>query len=354
MKFEEFILCNRKIWDVCPTISIKKLKISLIFQRIICSPKMWDFCGTSLFMNEMQPIELNSNVNLIRDQYIATSSSEVYMGASIQFVLWLFDNHRNLVCDSLCQQLEPLTLKQKKSLVKQTISNANVEMPPFNFSEISVELFVQFLLTLRKPAGTRHKITTFNRHRSALKNLFVKFRCLESEYFKSEMNIYFRGLKRDVAKRTANGEISIQEGKDLFLFQLYCAICKGFLQESHKSENSFAQLYTVLSWNLICRASNTVSICLEHINWNADALIIAFAQSKNDQLGDAKFDRHIYANPTNPSICPILSLALYFILFPRRIDTDSQLFPGASQYERYRKCLSRLFQTDNGKKFLSD
>ena len=238
--------------------------------------------------------DLLVNVHQIRDQYIASSSSEVYMGASIQFVLWLFNNHSNLVTNFLRRQLKPLELKERKIFIKQTISTANADEPPFNFSEITVELFVQFLLTLRKPDGTRHKITTFNRHRSALKNLFVRFRYLESQHFKTEMNIYFRGLKRDVAKRTANGEISIQEGKDPFSFQLYSSICKGFLQNSHKSENSFAHRFTILSWNLLCRASNTVSICLEHINWNADAMIIAFARSKNDQLGDSKFDRHIY------------------------------------------------------------
>ena len=84
--------------------------------------------------------------------------------------------------------------------------------------------------------------------------------------------------------------------------------------------------------NLICTASNTVTICLEHFKWNADALVVAFAQSKNDQLSDEKFERHIYANPINPSVCPILGMAIYFVLFPRCLHTESQLFPGSSQY----------------------
>ena len=85
-----------------------------------------------------------------------------------------------------------------------------------------------------------------------------------------------------------------------------------------------------------------VSICFNHIEWQNDALCIYFAQSKTNQLGAQKKDpRHLYANPLNPEICPILSLGLYLICFPLEQD-QVKLFPGASQYDRYRKCLDRI------------
>ncbi|EGZ24652.1 hypothetical protein PHYSODRAFT_406965, partial [Phytophthora sojae] len=62
---------------------------------------------------------------------------------------------------------------------------------------------------------------------------------------------------------------------------------------------------------------------------------------KNDQSGDRPRDpRHVYANPLQPSICPVLALAIYWAT--TSFDTDNRLFPGSDQYDRFRKCLQRL------------
>ena len=93
----------------------------------------------------------------------------------------------------------------------------------------------------------------------------------------------------------------------------------------------------------MCRASNTSTIRLQHMNWFADALCILFAHQKNDQDGSRPRDpRHVYANPLNPEICPILSLGIYF-LCTTFTDASAALFPGTDQYDRYQKGLKRLF-----------
>lgn len=92
-------------------------------------------------------------------------------------------------------------------------------------------------------------------------------------------------------------------------FKVYQYLAKNFLEASYQRENIFAHLFLVLCWNLICRAGNVVSICLNHIEWREDALCIFFAHMKNDQTGERPRDpRHLYANPLQPEICPVLSL----------------------------------------------
>ncbi|ETO69913.1 hypothetical protein F444_13574 [Phytophthora nicotianae P1976] len=67
---------------------------------------------------------------------------------------------------------------------------------------------------------------------------------------------------------------------------------------------------------------------------------------KNDQEGNRPRDpRHVYANPLTPSICPVLALAIFWAT--SSFDDTDRLFPGNNQYERFRKCLHRLFETED-------
>jgi len=83
-----------------------------------------------------------------------------------------------------------------------------------------------------------------------------------------------------------------------------------------------------------------------HLVWIEDALGVYFAHSKTDQGGDRPKDaRHCYANPLQPPICVILSLAIYLACCPFAKESKS-LFSGSNQYERYSKCLARLLNKE--------
>lgn len=83
-------------------------------------------------------------------------------------------------------------------------------------------------------------------------------------------------------------------------FRLYKFICK-YLMKSSSREMIFGPLFSVLLWNLICRANNAVEVCETHLEWFDDSLGIYFAHMKNDVKGTRPGDaRHIYANPYNP------------------------------------------------------
>ncbi len=57
------------------------------------------------------------------------------------------------------------------------------------------------------------------------------------------------------------------------------------------------------------------------------------------------FERHIFANPHNPLMCPVLSLAIYWAV----VQFDEKrlmLFDGDSQDNRYLKSLKLLLKTN--------
>ncbi|KAJ8578939.1 hypothetical protein ON010_g261 [Phytophthora cinnamomi] len=102
-----------------------------------------------------------------------------------------------------------------------------------------------------------------------------------------------------------------------------------------------------MSWNLISRAANTASICYGHLEWREDALCVYFAHMKNDQRGSGPRDpRHVYANPTSPEIGPILALGMYWASYGGDV-SETHLFPGNDQYERFRKVLGRVLKTSS-------
>lgn len=124
-------------------------------------------------------------------------------------------------------------------------------------------------------------------------------------------------------------------------------------------EHAFAHLMIVLSWNLMCRISNAIAVQFCQLDWIEDALGITYAKQKNDQFhekGNAHDPRHIYANPYNPEICPILALGLYWLLVPVEVNAtnESLLFPGKDQDDWYRKILQTFLSSEEGKKQLAE
>ena len=64
------------------------------------------------------------------------------------------------------------------------------------------------------------------------------------------------------------------------------------------------------------RAENCVDANINHIYFENDSLIFEFAKSKSHQEGEEHVGPwHVYANPMEPSICPVLSLAVLMFRF---------------------------------------
>ena len=101
----------------------------------------------------------------------------------------------------------------------------------------------------------------------------------------------------DMAKECQDGQGDMREGKEPMTCELYHLLCTWFV-EMGTQDAMFAHCFLVLTWNLMCRGNNTSRICMSHLQWFNDAMRIFFANTKTDQQGNqAKYPRHIYANP---------------------------------------------------------
>lgn len=84
------------------------------------------------------------------------------------------------------------------------------------------------------------------------------------------------------------------------------------------------------------RAENCVNAKINHIKFDDDCLVFSFAKSKGHQNGEEHVGPwHVYSNPLEPHICPVLALARYIFAFPEVLSSNSSLFQGKSQYNRY-------------------
>jgi len=73
----------------------------------------------------------------------------------------------------------------------------------------------------------------------------------------------------------------------------------------------FGHCFLTLEWSLMSRADSVTKTHLHHIQWRDDCLIIYFAHTKTDQEGlNMNEPWHIYANPLDPAVCPVLALGL--------------------------------------------
>ena len=65
-------------------------------------------------------------------------------------------------------------------------------------------------------------------------------------------------------------------------------------------------------------------------------MIITFPHTKTDQEGKlSDYQQHMYANPLQPEVCPVLALVMYVACLGRD-KNDPRLFPGGNQKERER------------------
>ncbi len=103
---------------------------------------------------------------------------------------------------------------------------------------------------------------------------------------------------------------------------------------------------------------------------DADCLVFCFVKSKGNQMRQNSYQEwHVYANPHNPGICPVIALGCYIFANPGiftdemeehedGVEVEAQggdgaghpcshkghLFPGGNQYEQFTDCLHRIIE----------
>jgi len=152
-----------------------------------------------------------------------------------------------------------------------------------------------------------------------------------------ELDVFMRALKKKIAKAKASSGESLEEGKRPMSFAVYQLMCQKLL-ESDTADALFAHTFLVLEWNLMARSHMVGDMDVAHIEWRQDCLLFFFGKSKRNQTGeDSERPFHVYSNPLQPEICPVLALATYLLAYPDVLKSGGPLFPGSSQYSRFMK-----------------
>jgi hypothetical protein len=147
------------------------------------------------------------------------------------------------------------------------------------------------------------------------------------------------------------GLFKITEGKQALMNAGYIMLAKLLLRfdprtrkvGAQASTASFAWTFFVLMWNLMSRTDSVDCIMLQHIGWQDDSLVIQEQGHKGDQTGADKFWKHIFANPLQPQVCPVLALAVLVFAGPPRAATGrQQLFMGSNSKDRFAKTLHQV------------
>ena len=160
-----------------------------------------------------------------------------------------------------------------KKTIKKLLDMAKDDAPPIKFEEYSPHHFIKYLLSLKTTDDKRLSVASYAGKRASMYHLFRLYGFKQSNKFESDMNVLYKGFKRQVAEEVQNGNGKITTGKCPMSFDLYRQINILMMKED-TTESVWARAFLTLTWNLICRATNTCTVHLHHIEWRTDSLCI--------------------------------------------------------------------------------
>lgn len=189
-------------------------------------------------------------------------------------------------------------------------------------------------------------------YKSAMLWLYRENKVIMEPAVQQRLSDIVEGYVKIVADKKSKGIMKISEGKSPLSFAGYNEVCRAMMTLSpvrnrHTfAESIFSWAFMVFMWNLMARSDSVNSIMLQHIDWRDDSMVITFAKHKGDQTGEGlSNDKHVYANPINPLICPVLTLAVLILTKNRLgLSTTSQLFEGNSSEGRFNKILASVIK----------
>jgi hypothetical protein len=195
------------------------------------------------------------------------------------------------------------------------------------------------------PSTSRH-------YKSALVWLYKEEKLIIADDINQELETLLNGYQRRVATFRSEGKMPVFEGKYHLTFDGYRLLARMLMTCDQFNQMLFAWPYLVIQWNLIARAITVADLMMEHVGWQSDSLLITTPKHKGDQEGVKAYARHIYANPLDPVICPVLALAVLTFVRSLRHDpaasssrsnpaSNFPVFDGTNNSSRFSEVLLR-------------
>ena len=95
---------------------------------------------------------------------------------------------------------------------------------------------------------------------------------------------FMAGLKRTITSEKMLQDKTLDEGKRVMTFEVYEKLCE-ILYKGQDDEFLFAHSFLTMEWNLMAHSDNCVSMNINNVQFQDDALIFYFGKSKRNQYG---------------------------------------------------------------------
>ena len=181
---------------------------------------------------------------------------------------------------------------------------------PILMAKMTFNIFSHYM-SMKKSgnSGVYLSATSYRGIRSALTHLYHVSGKETDQGFKKELSQFMSGMKRLITSNKRQDGISLEEVKEAMSCDVYKTLC-GVLHQGEGEEFIFSHTFLTMEWNFMARSNNSVNMHTKHIQWRSDCLILYFGTSKVNQTREISSDPwHLYTNPKNPSICPVLAVA---------------------------------------------
>jgi hypothetical protein len=117
-------------------------------------------------IDQMQ--RLTEEVNFLRENTVSESSKTAYIGSTLRFLNWLYENDRDLLTNEFISHVQvnnQFSKQAAKEFLKQRVHH------PIIFQQLTSMRFMRFIVSLRTSAGNKPSNSSSASHRSALYNL---------------------------------------------------------------------------------------------------------------------------------------------------------------------------------------
>jgi hypothetical protein len=160
-----------------------------------------------------------------------------------------------------------------------------------------------------------------------------------------ELKEYSKGYKKTISQKKERGEMTTFEGKRPISIETYRKLLQHSLKPGMEaSQYLILTSFVSLSFNLMSRSINIAKLSWNNITWSNDALVVTFQLTKSDQEGDVVSEKHVFANPLDPLVCPILHLGMKIICTPKLDKNKNTVFEGNDPAGKFSAWLQKLFK----------
>jgi hypothetical protein len=212
------------------------------------------------------------------------------------------------------------------------------------YTGINVRLVKAFLAhkKLKSNGNTSSHVQLRKYHDAILWGASETHSLLPRAYF-DEMDKFLQSYRKETVDAKKEGKLDEQEA-DPISWSLFKLLLRWALDTC----NVFVWTYSIIQWNCMARSINIGTIGFHNFRAGEDHIVCLYDDTKADQTGQKVTDKHIYANPFEPMVCPFLGLAVFFSLESLHFNETEKFFQldgqGTAASQRYCGQLAELFK----------